>query len=78
MAKLKEEPEDKLQAAGAADLSWAMATGRGNDKVLQARELEDVMREDTDPTYHDAAKFWDNNSTFRCPLGKKQGRGTED
>ena len=55
-----------------------MATGRGNDKVLQARELEDVMREDTDPTYHDAAKFWDNNSTFRCPLGKKQGRGTED
>lgn len=61
LAKIKEKPEDKLQAVGTADLSQAKATGRTNDKVLQTRELEDVLLEDPDPTHHEATKFQDNS-----------------
>lgn len=39
MAKLEEKPEDKLQAAGKADVSQATATRWLNGKVLQTREL---------------------------------------
>lgn len=73
LAKLKAEPEDELQAAGAADLSRITATGWTNDKGLQARKLEAP-----DPTHHEAAKFQDKISTLRCHLAQEPGRSMKD
>lgn len=78
LAKLKGQPGDKLQAAGAVGISQAKTTGWTNDKVLQTRELEDVMPEAPDPSYHKVAKLWDKNSTLRWYLRHEPGRGMED
>lgn len=84
MAKLEENPEDKLQTAGAADLRQATASGWINDKVLQTRELGDIMLETPDPIYHETAKFCDDNLTpciFTCSaavLKRSQEGGMED
>lgn len=77
-AKLKGQPEDKRQAAGVVGLSQAKTTGWTNDKVLQTRELEDVMPEAPDPSYHKVAKLRDKNSTLRWHLRHEPGRGMED
>ena len=69
LAKLKEKPEDKLQAVGAADVSQTTASGQTDDQDLQTRDLQtqepcldqDVMLEAPHPTYHELAKFRNNN-----------------